>query len=96
MRSSYNTFSPCKTGPQVPDPRAPEWLGHVEAHERYWRTIWRAQKAAGVASPTLTPEHGPFPYQHVLPHTMVPTADIFDINTWMGERQLRNYNALDK
>jgi sugar phosphate isomerase/epimerase len=83
-------------GPQVPDPRAPEWRKHLEAHEEFWRVIWRSQRERGMTNPTLTPEHGPFPYQHVLPHTLTPTADIFDINTWIGERQLVNFNALGK
>jgi hypothetical protein len=78
----------------VPDPRAPEWRKHLEAHEHFWRTIWRSQLSRGIVSSTLTPEHGPFPYQHVLPHTMTPTADIYDINTWIGERQRANYAAL--
>jgi hypothetical protein len=45
-------------------------------------------------STTLTPEHGPFPYQHVLPHSNQPIADIFEINTWIGERQQANYKRV--
>ena len=31
-------------GPQVPDPRAPEWQAHLNIHERWWDAIWLAQK----------------------------------------------------
>lgn len=29
-------------GPQVPDPRSPEWLPYMEGHERWWDSIWKA------------------------------------------------------
>lgn len=83
-------------GPQCPDPRAPEWTKHLETHEDFWRVIWRAQRQRGVESPTLTPEHGPFPYQHVLPHTQCPTSDIHEINSFIAEREARNFLALEK
>ena len=28
-------------GPQVPDPRAPSWIGYMEGHERWWDHIWK-------------------------------------------------------
>jgi len=31
-------------GPQVADPRAPEWESYVKGHERWWRKIWKSQK----------------------------------------------------
>ena len=34
-------------GPQVPDPRAPEWSPYMEGHERWWDAIWKAQLARG-------------------------------------------------
>ena len=34
-------------GPQVADPRAPEWIPYMEGHERWWDAIWKAQKARG-------------------------------------------------
>ncbi len=30
-------------GPQVPDPRAPEWLGYTTAFEHMWKLMWTAQ-----------------------------------------------------
>lgn len=74
-------------GPQVADPRAPEFRPHLEAHERWWSTIWDAQERRGMEVSTLTPEFGPPPYQPVLPYTKMPTADLETICDWMAERQ---------
>jgi len=80
-------------GPQVPDPRAPEWQPAVEAHERWWDAIWTAQQRAGLASTTLTPEFGPPDYLHTLPYTRQPVANLWDICHWMAERQARRFAA---
>jgi len=74
-------------GPQVPDPRAPEWSTHLEAHETWWDKMWKAQKARGFQFSTLTPEFGPPPYLHTMPYTQHPVADLNTICDWMSERQ---------
>ncbi len=74
-------------GPQVPDPRAPEWQTHLQAHEQWWETIWQAQRANGFKTSTLTPEFGPPPYLHTIPYTQQPVADLNAICDWMAERQ---------
>ena len=43
-------------GPQVPDPRAPDWLEYMDV-------IWEKAALAGVEEITMTPEHGPPNYQ---------------------------------
>ena len=73
-------------GPQVPDPRAPEYLHHVEAHERWWRMVWDSQEKRGLAVSTLTPEFGPPPYLHALPYTQTPVANLEDICNWQAHR----------
>jgi hypothetical protein len=78
-------------GPQVPDPRAPEWAGHLAAHESWWDTIWSSQQQRGFATSTLTPEFGPPPYMHTLPHTQAPVADLADICDWQAIRQARRF-----
>jgi sugar phosphate isomerase/epimerase len=78
-------------GPQVSDPRAPEYQRQLEAHERWWRMIWDAQHKRGLAETTLTPEFGPPPYLHTLPHTDVPVANLWDICNWQAERQRANF-----
>jgi sugar phosphate isomerase/epimerase len=47
-------------GPQVVDPS--EAPAELKAHLGWWKTIWEAQKRAGVQSIAIT-EHGPEPYQ---------------------------------
>jgi hypothetical protein len=74
-------------GPQVPDPRAPEWALHLAAHESWWNTIWASQHQRGLAESTLTPEFGPAPYLHTLPFTRMPVADLADICDWQARRQ---------
>ncbi len=78
-------------GPQVPDPRAPEYAPHVAAHERWWDQIWRCQQKSGVAETTLTPEFGPPGYLHTLPYTNAPVADLADICQWQADRQRRRF-----
>lgn len=78
-------------GPQVPEPRAPEYANHLAAHERWWDLIWEAQAKRGRAVSTLTPEFGPPAYLHTLPYTNVPVADLWDICTWQGQRQAQRF-----
>uniref|UniRef100_A0A6U8U7K6 Uncharacterized protein n=1 Tax=Zooxanthella nutricula TaxID=1333877 RepID=A0A6U8U7K6_9DINO len=77
-------------GPQVPDPRAPEWLPYMEGHERWWDLIWREQAKRGDAVATMIAEHGPPSYQQTLPYSKEPVAFIWDVNHWIHlRRQLR-------
>jgi hypothetical protein len=78
-------------GPQVSDPRAPEWQGHLQVHERWWDAIWSAQRLAGASITTLTPEFGPPPYLQTLPFTAQPVADLTSICDWMAIRQLQRF-----
>lgn len=74
-------------GPQVPDPRAPEYATHLAAHEKWWRLIWVSQKQRGFRFSTLTPEFGPPGYLHTLPFTQAPVADLSAICDWQARRQ---------
>ena len=80
-------------GPQVPDPSAPEYRRHLEAHERWWDMIWNAQEARGDAVTTMTPEFGPPMYLHTLPHTNVPVADLWTLCNWQARRQRDRFAA---
>ena len=80
-------------GPQVPDPRAPEYAVHLAAHERWWQLIWDAQKKRGDKSSMLTPEFGPPAYLHTLPFTNVPVSDLWEICHWQARRQAENFAA---
>jgi sugar phosphate isomerase/epimerase len=80
-------------GPQVPDPRAPEYANDVAAHERWWDLCWDAMQRRGLASASLTPEFGPPGYMHTLPFTNQPVADLWDICTWQAHRQRDRFLA---
>ena len=81
-------------GPQVSDPRAPEWRPYVEGHERWWDQCWAAMAARGDAVATITPEHGPPNYQQTLPYSRAPLADIWDVNHWIALRQQARFAEL--
>jgi sugar phosphate isomerase/epimerase len=81
-----------ENGPQVTDPRAPEWKLHLEAHEQWWRWICEAQMKRGAAELTLTPEFGPPSYLHTLPYTQTPVANVEEISDWQAKRQIRNFH----
>lgn len=81
-------------GPQVPDPRAPEWKKHLESHEAWWKKIWKSQEARGYAVSTLAPEFGPAPYMHTAPYTQQPAADLNAVCDWMAERERERFLRL--
>ena len=69
-------------GPQVNDPRAPEWKHAVDIHMAWWDKVFDRHKKTG--SPlTVTTEFGPAGYLPVLPYTQQPVADQWDINVYM-------------
>lgn len=70
-------------GPQVNDPRAPEWGDALNAHLKWWDKIIAARRAEGVAQFTICPEFGPATYLPVLPYTQQPVANQWDINVHM-------------
>jgi hypothetical protein len=83
-------------GPQVPDPRAPEFRVHLEAHEKWWEMIWRSQHKRMNSYTTFTPEFGPPPYLHTMPYSKEPVAGLWAICDWMRDRQLEKiHNMFD-
>jgi hypothetical protein len=79
-------------GPQVPDPRAPEYAACISAHARWWQHILRTQSSMGATRFTFTPEFGPDGYLHCEPGTKRPVADLREVNHWMM-RHLRDVMA---
>lgn len=73
-------------GPQVADPRAPEYQPHVEAHERWWDAIRQARLAASAPHLTATAEFGPPGYMPTLPYTQQPVANLWDVCLYMAGR----------
>ena len=78
-------------GPQVPDPRAPEYQYCLDAFENWWQLIWDAQEARGVAKTTLTPEYGPPGYLQTLPYTRQPVADLWEVSDWQARRAVERF-----
>lgn len=69
-------------GPQVNDPRAPEWKHAVEKHFEWWDKIVERKKSGGKLMTFLT-EFGPLDYMPSLPYTRQPLADQWEINVHM-------------
>jgi|WetSurMetagenome_2_1015567.scaffolds.fasta_scaffold37627_2 sugar phosphate isomerase/epimerase len=70
-------------GPQVSDPRAPEWHKEVQTHMGWWRRIAAAQRERGASFLAICPEFGPTPYMPTLPYTRQPVADLWEITVYM-------------
>ncbi len=79
-------------GPQVSDPRAPEFAEPVRRHESWWDMIRGKANARGDQDLTVVPEYGPAPYLPALPYTQQPVADVWDICKWQMERLRKMWN----
>lgn len=77
-------------GPQVNDPRAPEWKQAVDAHFAWWDTIVERKKKNGELI-TVLPEFGPPDYLPTLPYTRQPVAGQWEINLYMMKRWRERY-----
>lgn len=72
-------------GPQVNDPRAPEWREQLETHIGWWERIAAHQRRAGARLLTITPEFGPPDYMPTLPFTRQAVADLWEVNLYMKD-----------
>lgn len=72
-------------GPQVNDPKAPEWERALERHLGIWEEVikkgWKEHQ--GVF--TVTTEFGPADYMPTLPYTRAPLSDQWQANVFMME-----------
>ncbi|TAF95082.1 MAG: sugar phosphate isomerase/epimerase [Cytophagia bacterium] len=79
-------------GPQVNDPRAPEWEGAVKAHLAWWDKIVEIHRKKGTPMLTITSEFGPAPgYLPTLPYSNLPVASQWDINVYMMQLLRKRY-----
>lgn len=83
-------------GPQVPDPRAPEYKYALDAHQHWWEIIWQSQLKRDFTTTTLTPEFGPDGYLHELPFSKEPVADLWELNQWMGREEKIHFERVMK
>lgn len=70
-------------GPQVNDPRAPEWKQHVDKHLVWWDNVVQNREKSGYKHISFTTEFGPPNYLPALPYTKQPVASQWDINVYM-------------
>ncbi|CAN5730172.1 hypothetical protein BH10BAC3_BH10BAC3_05710 [soil metagenome] len=79
-------------GPQVNDPRAPEWANAVKAHFDWWDKIIATKKQEGGIMTILT-EFGPPDYMPTMPYTQQPLANQWDINVYMLQTLRKRYQS---
>ncbi|MBB5637301.1 sugar phosphate isomerase/epimerase [Pedobacter cryoconitis] len=77
-------------GPQVGDPRAPEWKAESDAHFAWWDKVVATKKEQGKLLTMLT-EFGPPSYMPTIPYTNRPVADQWEINVYMMQAWKKRY-----
>ncbi|WP_052354302.1 sugar phosphate isomerase/epimerase family protein [Flectobacillus major] len=77
-------------GPQVNDPRAPEWEAAFQTHLKWWDTVVALKMKKGQALTMLT-EFGPPNYLPTLPYTQQPVANQWAINVYMLNMLRKRY-----
>jgi sugar phosphate isomerase/epimerase len=79
-------------GPQVPDPRAPEWQYAIEHFLAWWDEIILHNRRAGTIILPITTEFGPQPYMPSIPFSNIPVSDQFAINCFMKDLLRKRYH----
>jgi hypothetical protein len=79
-------------GPQVNDPRAPEWTDILKTHLTWWDKVVEMKAAANQPLTFLT-EFGPPDYMPTLPYTRQPLADLWSINVHMMHLLRKRYSS---
>ena len=77
-------------GPQVNDPRSPEWQTALETHLSWWDRVVEIKRKNNQVL-TITTEFGPFPYMPSIPFTGKPVANQWEINVHMMEMLKKRY-----
>jgi sugar phosphate isomerase/epimerase len=79
-------------GPQVNDPRAPEWQKTVAAHFDWWDQVVERHSKAGTKL-TMTTEFGPPDYMPTVPFTQQAITDLWTINSHMKDLWRTRYKG---
>lgn len=77
-------------GPQVNDPRAPEWDSALKAHFSWWDKVVETKKKNGDVLTVLT-EFGPPDYMPTEPYSRKPLADQWAVNVYMMQLLKKRY-----
>ena len=82
-------------GPQVADPRAPEWEHTLNTHLAWWDKIVETHRQKGTnrsgGPVTITTEFGPAPYMPLMPYTQLPIGNQWEINTFVMKLLKKRY-----
>lgn len=79
-------------GPQVNDPKAPEWENAVKAHFEWWDQVVDRKRKEGSDITFLT-EFGPPDYMPTMPFTRKPLADLWQVNVGMMQLLKKRYTS---
>jgi hypothetical protein len=79
-------------GPQINDPRAPEWASVVDRHFSWWDEIVSKHRS-NKKDLTVTAEFGPSPYMPLLPYSQKPVSNQWDVNLHMVELFKKRYQT---
>jgi len=77
-------------GPQVNDPRSPEWAEVLQAHLNWWDKVV-AKHQINRTQLTVTTEFGPLPYMPAMPYTQLPLGNQWEINVYMKDLLKERY-----
>ena len=77
-------------GPQIPDPRVPEWEESLHKHLEWWDKVVERKRSEN-ADLTIAPEFGPYPYMVQLPGTRRSIADQWEVNEFMMNLLKKRY-----
>ncbi|MBX3238439.1 MAG: sugar phosphate isomerase/epimerase [Chitinophagaceae bacterium] len=80
-------------GPQVNDPRAPEWETALHKHLAWWDAVIALKIKQGAKQITFLTEFGPPDYMPVVPYTRQPLADQWAINAYMMQLLKKRYSG---
>lgn len=78
-------------GPQVNDPRAPEWENTVKQHFEWWDKVVERKRKNGERMTFLT-EFGPPDYMPTMAYTRQPLSDQWAINVYMMQLLRKRYS----
>lgn len=79
-------------GPQISDPRLPEWEDITNKYLGWWERIIEFRKKDGLKEFSITPEFGPYPYMQRVPHTLAPVTDQWEVNVYMMEMLKKHFS----
>lgn len=79
-------------GPQIPDPRVPEWEATLQRHLEWWDAVIERARQEKHETFTITSEFGPFPYMQLQPFTRMPLSNQWEINCYMKDLLSTRYN----